>query len=106
LGRTTPCDCQRIEARLIVAEVRCVKAMRAKWLNELNALRADSTLLPVPQTRASGGAKNEARPVDGPGPVANDSLRWICCFASAVLDVFTGHTAGRHASLMRQYNRM
>jgi len=96
-----------IEARLIVAEVALREGDPTTWLNELNALRADTTLLPVPQDtsfRPVQGTK--LAPLTDPGPSPNDSLRVDMLFRERGFWMFsTGHRLGDMRRLMRQYNR-
>jgi len=107
-GRTSAVEiASGIEARLIVAEVALRDGDPTTWLNELNALRADSTLLPVPQDtsfRPVQGTK--LAPLTDPGPSPNDSLRVDMLFRERGFWMFsTGHRLGDMRRLMRQYNR-
>jgi len=95
-----------IEARLIVAEVALREGDATTWLSELNALRADSTLLPVPQDtsfRPVQGTK--LAPLADPGPSLNDSLRVDMLFRERGFWLFsTGHRLGDMRRLVRAKN--
>ncbi len=77
------------------------------WLNGLNALRADTTLLPVPQDtsfRPVQGTK--LAPLTDPGPSPKDSLRVDMLFRERGFWLFsTGHRLGDMRRLLRQYAR-
>jgi len=92
-----------VEARLIVAEVALREGDATTWLNELNALRADTTLLPVPQDtsfRPVQGTK--LAPLTDPGPSPNDSLRVDMLFRERGFWLFsTGHRLGDMRRLVR-----
>ncbi len=96
-----------VEARLIVAEVALRTGDATTWLNELNALRADTTLLPVPQDtsfRPVQGTK--LAPLTDPGPSPKDSLRVDMLFRERGFWLFsTGHRLGDMRRLLRQYAR-
>lgn len=92
-----------IEARLIVAEVALRRGDVTAWLDELNALRADTTLLPVPQDtsfRPVQGTK--LGPLVDPGPSTNDSLRVDMLFRERAFWLFsTGHRLSDMRRLVR-----
>src|SRR5256885_13988374 len=95
-----------IEARLIQAEERLRAGDITSWLNELNALRADSTLLPVPQdTSFRPVLGTKLAPLTDPGPSLNDSLRVDMLFRERGFWMFsTGHRLGDMRRLVRAKN--
>jgi hypothetical protein len=97
-----------IEARLIVAEVALRGGNVSAWLDTLNVLRADATLLPVPQdTSFRPVAGTTLAPLVDPGPSTNDSLRVDMMFHERGFWMFsTGHRLGDMRRLVRQYNRV
>jgi starch-binding outer membrane protein, SusD/RagB family len=92
-----------IEARLIVAEVALRGSDATAWLDTLNALRADPTLLPVPQdTSFRPVAGTTLAPLADPGPSPNDSLRVDLLFRERGFWMFsTGHRLGDMRRLIR-----
>ena len=96
-----------IEARLILAEVALRGGDVTGWLSELNALRADVTLLPVPQdTSFRPVAGTRLAPLADPGASAKDSLRVDMLFRERAFWMYsTGHRLGDMRRLLRQYGR-
>ena len=92
-----------VEARLILAEVALRGGNVSAWLDTLNALRADATLLPVPQDatfRPVAGTK--LAPLADPGPSPRDSLRVDAMFRERGFWLFsTGHRLGDMRRLVR-----
>jgi len=92
-----------VEARLIVAEVALGEGDAATWLGELNALRADTTLLPVPQDTSFRPVQGtRLAPLTDPGPSLGDSLRVDVLFRERGFWMFsTGHRLGDMRRLVR-----
>jgi len=92
-----------LEARLILAEVALREGDATTWLSELNTLRADTTLLPVPQDTSFRPVQGtRLAPLTDPGPSLGDSLRVDVLFRERGFWMFsTGHRLGDMRRLVR-----
>lgn len=90
-----------IEARLIEAEAALQAGTVATWLNDLNVLRTDTTLYPVPQSGFKRGPNLGA--LADPGTV--DGRANVMFYERAFWLFSSGHRLGDLRRLMRQYGR-
>ena len=90
-----------IEARLIEAEAALKAGAAATWLNDVNVLRTDTTLYPVPQATFQRGP-NLGNLTD-PGTV--DGRINVMFYERAFWLFGSGHRLGDLRRLMRQYGR-
>jgi len=97
-GRTSPVKIATgIEARLIEAEAALRAGDAALWLSKLNALRANTTLLPTPQSGYSAGPA--LAPLTDPGTA---DARVDLMFRERAFWMFsTGHRLGDLRRLVR-----
>jgi hypothetical protein len=90
-----------IEARLIEAEAALQAGAVGTWLNDLNVLRTDTTLYPLPQSSAKRGP-NLGNLAD---PATLDARVNAMFYERAFWLFSTGHRLGDLRRLMRQYGR-
>jgi hypothetical protein len=92
-----------VEAKMIVAEIALRAGNVTAWLDTLNVLRADPTLLPVHADTAYKPAPGTTlAPLVDPGPSPNDTLRVNLMFRERAFWMFsTGHRLGDMRRLVR-----